>query len=1109
MPSVARDEEWESQQRARAAESAKRADADKVRRAKALLGGSLPTDTQQVAAAGRGGRGRGGRGGRGSRGGGQDVGKGRGGGRAGGRGADSSTGPESERGASRKKSSKKNAREHTGRSGGGSGATAREEQLDREFELKREIMRLKLEKEEAELRADLEQRKRREEGRLQRATDRRRRDQIRQHEVPQAHDTERRAKGLELGHRLAAQRQNDFQQQDVVEASQRRQESDRFSEEDQRRLELSAKLRAEQEAEAMLIAQRRRVAAARESPEQLFEAEQRRRATVEAKIRELISKTASGTKPKPRPAVSSEAASLDDLYETLRSTETELKLALSDESSSDTVASLAMRSTAALLNMRKNIRNAGAEILARDPEFGVQKGVLELLWNVFYKEMKDLEKQVKGHQPGTDERAASLDQLAALHREVCNFYLTLTLRCDAVGNPLGVDLDGGSEPASSKVVCACVTALGDAGRYYEIRGDHKRKDFSHSITCYRLAHRFSCTSGKVHNLLGVIATYEHSDLAAAAYYSQSLCAVMPFNTDNNLLSLLKKVAKRTENGVDTSKFRSSEYHQSVLHTFEQLLLRSLHGILDSKALVRLSEVRPLAEQCAAQLQSLYDLDLQPPPDTMLLQAFILIFVAVIRTCNSQEEDPSTSVPHALYWGSETENAVALLLIIAAPVVRAAGDTGQAIGPVSVLLDWLAANPDVMNNTCSVLVGAAWAALRNELKSLFSEATLTAGSETAEGMTPEDVELRGLAFMAKIVAVRMRKQRHHGKGRQMLPPEAAARVTLARLRRFASQHLECVDPRLHALACAGRAIGSAAASRETPVGAQSDTYPESISTQSREGGTGLSMTQMEAQWQLAFSASNPGTEALELAGSPTPVESSGPPALWEPPEPEPAKHSPQPTRKPVKSKKTPASAPAPPKAQGGVLVGVDLDSIMPKVGESKRAEDVESRMIVLDAPNIAMRHGTRGNSKKFSCAGIKLAIDYYQNLGHKVIGFIPDFYLSYENAGKHKRAADIGVGDVRASKTPDDIALLRRLMDEGTLAATPPQDYDDSYCIQYAMSRKGAVIITNDLYRDAVDEVDGKANKNTLRMWFRTHCCSYTFVADEFLPNPDFKFPPAG
>lgn len=301
---------------------------------------------------------------------------------------------------------------------------------------------------------------------------------------------------------------------------------------------------------------------------------------------------------------------------------------------------------------------------------------------------------------------------------------------------------------------------------------------------------------------------------------------------------------------------------------------------------------------------------------------------------------------------------------------------------------------------------------------------------------------------------------------------------------------------------------------------------SSSSRSRQSDSGsemglLTAEQMESQWQSAFSASSAPAAQPEPVLASAGAAQSRPPVLWEPP-PEPIKTTPKP-KPSVHKKASPSSAAsptspsssssslqaqAPAKAGGGVLVGVNLDAIMPKIGESKRADDIASRMVVLDAPNIAMRHGTRGNSKKFSCVGIKLAIDYYQKLGHKVIGFIPDFYLSYENAGKHKRAADIGVGGVRASKTPDDIGLLRRLMDEGTLAATPPQDYDDSYCIQYAMSRKGAVIITNDLYRDAVDEVDGKANKHTLRTWFKTHCCSYTFVVDEFLPNPDFNFPPA-
>ena len=43
-------------------------------------------------------------------------------------------------------------------------------------------------------------------------------------------------------------------------------------------------------------------------------------------------------------------------------------------------------------------------------------------------------------------------------------------------------------------------------------------------------------------------------------------------------------------------------------------------------------------------------------------------------------------------------------------------------------------------------------------------------------------------------------------------------------------------------------------------------------------------------------------------------------------------------------------------------------------------------------------------------------------------------------------------------------LLRRLEAESLLVLTPPQDYDDSYCLSYARSHGGCVL-SNDLYRD--------------------------------------------
>ena len=52
---------------------------------------------------------------------------------------------------------------------------------------------------------------------------------------------------------------------------------------------------------------------------------------------------------------------------------------------------------------------------------------------------------------------------------------------------------------------------------------------------------------------------------------------------------------------------------------------------------------------------------------------------------------------------------------------------------------------------------------------------------------------------------------------------------------------------------------------------------------------------------------------------------------------------------------------------------------------------------------------------------------------------------------------------RGTKLPDDINILQQLAAQGYLIGTPPQDYDDSYCIRYAKTHNG-YLVTNDLYR---------------------------------------------
>jgi hypothetical protein len=106
------------------------------------------------------------------------------------------------------------------------------------------------------------------------------------------------------------------------------------------------------------------------------------------------------------------------------------------------------------------------------------------------------------------------------------------------------------------------------------------------------------------------------------------------------------------------------------------------------------------------------------------------------------------------------------------------------------------------------------------------------------------------------------------------------------------------------------------------------------------------------------------------------------------------------------------------------------------------------LVVLDAPNLAMAHGQH---KTFSCVGIKIALAYYVQRGHRVVAFLPSFLTDFDSVGKNKRLGNAGY-DVR-SKCPDDVGMLQDLVSARLVVETPDSDYDDSYCIRYAKQHK--------------------------------------------------------
>jgi len=195
---------------------------------------------------------------------------------------------------------------------------------------------------------------------------------------------------------------------------------------------------------------------------------------------------------------------------------------------------------------------------------------------------------------------------------------------------------------------------------------------------------------------------------------------------------------------------------------------------------------------------------------------------------------------------------------------------------------------------------------------------------------------------------------------------------------------------------------------------------------------------------------------------------------------------EPSAAPVEAKPE-AAAPADNK------VSVEKKAVVPASLKPKSRE-----FFILDAPNIAMRHGSQ---KLFSTGGIQIAIEFFRKRGHKVLALMPEYYLDYNYVGGKMRLNKVGF-NVQAQKMPDNVSLLISLRDEGLVATTPAQDYDDSYTILYAQ-KHNAFIISNDKYRDHVQNTP-VSSRDSVRQWMKRHLLTYTFIGDEFLPNPNFS-----
>ena len=147
----------------------------------------------------------------------------------------------------------------------------------------------------------------------------------------------------------------------------------------------------------------------------------------------------------------------------------------------------------------------------------------------------------------------------------------------------------------------------------------------------------------------------------------------------------------------------------------------------------------------------------------------------------------------------------------------------------------------------------------------------------------------------------------------------------------------------------------------------------------------------------------------------------------------------------------------------------------KIIELKKKENKEKPLIILDGPNVGMRYG----SEQFNSDGIKIAIEFFNRNGHKVLVVIPDYFLKESTKSDKKNSS------------PADREYLESLIKQDILVKVPSFDYDDSYCIHLAKS-KNAFVVTNDMYRDMIGKArDGKEKKTEIN-WVRNMCISLFF-----------------
>lgn len=149
--------------------------------------------------------------------------------------------------------------------------------------------------------------------------------------------------------------------------------------------------------------------------------------------------------------------------------------------------------------------------------------------------------------------------------------------------------------------------------------------------------------------------------------------------------------------------------------------------------------------------------------------------------------------------------------------------------------------------------------------------------------------------------------------------------------------------------------------------------------------------------------------------------------------------------------------------------------------------IAENSVIIDAANVAF---SAGGNEYFNVAGLQTCLEYFRELGYDATAVCSQRTYT---------------GPWRKGREPDDRQLLQRLHGEKLLDTTPSGENDDSYMLKYAREHGSCLIVSNDKFRDWIDNSKGTQKRLERLNWVKANVVPYSFVRARFVPSPKFNF----